>query len=506
MSINALPDPPSPTDSVSNFDAKAFEFLASLQTFRTQANSTADAMQTNADVTASIAMNMALPNYGGTSTTSLAIGTGARSFVTQSGKSWTVGQTVVVSNGANYMKGVVTGYTGTALDVNVTYAVGSGTFVSWTIGLSYAALGISPRAARVDVASVAGVVDLTANAPDTDDIQFTGNNAMTGFTAAVGRVFRFVVATGATPSFVNGASLITQRGANVQLAGGDSGELRVLAGGVVELLNFSSTALAVQVPLRQTILAGASAFVAIGPGLACNLVATATPLRLAFANGMGAAGASDFVGTLSADVTGYWSGLTANVVNYLFVDRNASTGALTAISSTLPYIAQDSVPAISVVNGQHTYVSDVGQMYVGNGSTATAVQRDAVGECLAGASTITSVVSYTKVGRYSNEQTTIAVATAYSFNSNIGTPFQRAIAWIECKTADVGYAVGDRIYVLGADANGSVYSGAAFWTTRNTCGFTFGGSGPKLPHKSTGTITDTVIGSWKVGFSVARGF
>jgi hypothetical protein len=114
--------------------------------------------------------------------------------------------------------------------------VGTQIFTAVSAAAARLALSVAPRAARVDVASVAGVVDLTTNAPDTDDIQFTGNNAMTGFTAAVGRVFRFVVAAGATPSFVNGANLITQRGANIQLAGGCSGELRVLSGGITEVL------------------------------------------------------------------------------------------------------------------------------------------------------------------------------------------------------------------------------------------------------------------------------
>lgn len=237
--IDALPVAPSPVNSPAEFDTNAFNFLAALATFRNQANSTALEVQNNADITAALALSMALPNYGGTSTTSLAIGTGAKSFVTQAGKSWTVGQVVVASNGGAYMKGTVTGYSGTALGVNVTSVVGSGTFASWTIGLSYTSLGLAPRAPRVDVATVAGTVDLTTAAPDTDDIQFTGNNAMTGFTAKAGRVFRFVVKPGDTPSLVNGAILDTQSGTNIQMYGGDTGELRVVTDNVVEVLKFT---------------------------------------------------------------------------------------------------------------------------------------------------------------------------------------------------------------------------------------------------------------------------
>lgn len=231
---------PAPNDPVEVFDANAFAFNVSLETFRTQVNDLALDMQNNADVAAALILGMALPQYAGTSTTSLAIGTGAKSFVTQSGKAWTVGQEVVASNGSAYMKGNVTGYTGTALDVNVTRTSGSGTLGSWTIGLSYKALGLAPRSTRIDVASVAGTVNLTTSAPDTDDIRITGALAITGFTVATDRVLR-VVAGGAF-TLTNGASLVTQTGANIVCAAGDTFQLRATAANVVEVLQFVSAA------------------------------------------------------------------------------------------------------------------------------------------------------------------------------------------------------------------------------------------------------------------------
>lgn len=509
MSIDELPVAPSQTDSVTDFDLNAFAFVAALQTFRTQANSTADEVQNNADITAALALGMALPNYGGTSVTSLLIGTGAKSFVTQSGKSWVAGQIVVASNGANYMKGTVTSYASTTLVVNVTRIVGSGTFASWTIGLSYDSLGLAPRAARIDVASVAGVVNLTTSAPDTDDIQFTGNNAMTGFTAAVGRVFRFVVAAGATPSFVNGGNLITHKGTNIQLADGDSGFLRVLTGGAVEVFGFVPALVAptVQVPVRQTTLSAATSFIAIGTGLACNLLATAIPARFSFAAGIGAAGAVDYVGSASADVTGFWSGLTANTTNYLFVDRNSGTGALTGVASLLPYIAQDSGVAISVVNGQHTYVYDTGQMYVGNGSVATAVQRTSVGECVAGASTISSVTSYAKLGRYDSGFTATlpAVSTQTSRNSNLGVVPASVRLLIECTTPDNGYAVGDLVFASGTSGNNGPI---AYTATRTTIGFSTGNTNAfvTFPKTGGGTGIGLTNANWKYKMTADRGW
>lgn len=73
----------------------------------------------------------------GTSTSSVAIGTGSKSFTTQAGKQWQVGQTLRLAyDASNYMTGIVTAYSGTSLTVNVQSIVGSGTRASWTIGIS----------------------------------------------------------------------------------------------------------------------------------------------------------------------------------------------------------------------------------------------------------------------------------------------------------------------------------------------------------------------------------
>ena len=137
MNIDALPPAPSATDPVDIFDAKAFAFNAALQLFRTQANVLGNEVQSNAAALAAVLLGMALPEYQGTSSSSLAVDTGAKTFVTQAGKGWVAGQIVVATNGVNLMRGYVTSYSGSDLVVNVTGVVGSGTFSSWTIGLSF---------------------------------------------------------------------------------------------------------------------------------------------------------------------------------------------------------------------------------------------------------------------------------------------------------------------------------------------------------------------------------
>lgn len=90
----------------------------------------------DAEWSASVALNA--PGTSATSTTSLAIGTGARSLVlAQTGKAFVVGQWVYLvdssSPASRWMHGTVTAFTpGTgAMTVNVVRIGGSGTFASW---------------------------------------------------------------------------------------------------------------------------------------------------------------------------------------------------------------------------------------------------------------------------------------------------------------------------------------------------------------------------------------
>ena len=79
-------------------------------------------------------------NSNGTSSTSLTIGTGSKTFTTQSGKAWVVGQFVVAADAAapstNWMVGQITAYSGTTLTIDVNQIGGSGTIANWSIGLT----------------------------------------------------------------------------------------------------------------------------------------------------------------------------------------------------------------------------------------------------------------------------------------------------------------------------------------------------------------------------------
>lgn len=73
----------------------------------------------------------------GSSTTSLTIGTGSRSFTAQTGRNWAVGVTILrlYNSSSNWMEGLVTAYDAStgAATINSVASAGSGTYTSWVI-------------------------------------------------------------------------------------------------------------------------------------------------------------------------------------------------------------------------------------------------------------------------------------------------------------------------------------------------------------------------------------
>jgi hypothetical protein len=88
---------------------------------------------------------------------------------------------------------------------------------------------------RIDVAS-ATTVDLTANAPNTRNINITGTTTITGFTVAIGQVY--FVRFNAALTLTNNAAIITQTGANITTSAGDTCILRATAANTVEILSY----------------------------------------------------------------------------------------------------------------------------------------------------------------------------------------------------------------------------------------------------------------------------
>ena len=141
-----------------------------------------------------IAAIIAAPDYAaalqGTSTTSLAIGTGAKTFTTQTGKQFAAGQYVIAvsdANAANYMFGTVTSYAGTSLVMNVISIGGSGTFADWTINLSGArgAAGAAGVATDLTPGAASALQLLRVNTAGTaiEGYTFSANTQWTTITA-----------------------------------------------------------------------------------------------------------------------------------------------------------------------------------------------------------------------------------------------------------------------------------------------------------------------------------
>lgn len=97
-----------------------------------------------------------------TSSSSVLIGTGAKTFTVPAGLGFVVGMTLRIANSStNYMTGDVTSYSSTTLVMNITAVAGSGTLASWNI--SMAAIGAS-TAATVSNAPAGNIAATTVQA------------------------------------------------------------------------------------------------------------------------------------------------------------------------------------------------------------------------------------------------------------------------------------------------------------------------------------------------------
>jgi hypothetical protein len=102
------------------------------------AETNAEAAQAAAEAARDLAQTYAAA-LKATSTSSVAIGIGEKTFTIQSGKQFAAGQFILIVDSAdsdNYMHGQVTSYTGTTLVVDVQDIGGSGTKTSWNVYVS----------------------------------------------------------------------------------------------------------------------------------------------------------------------------------------------------------------------------------------------------------------------------------------------------------------------------------------------------------------------------------
>lgn len=230
--IDALPTPPAATDPRSVFNTRMYAWIQALSGFQAQANQ----LEANASTAVT----------AGTSSTSNSIGTGTKTFTTQSGKMWAGGMYVAAidtANPTNYMVGQVSSYSGTELVMNSTTTNGSGTKTSWFIcmagapgpqgpsgSLSGASLSGSLNYARATVASAATTADIWGAAGN--QINWTGTTTCTGFpNAAQAGAERVLIIAADGAAFTAGANMLIEglaSGSTVTLAANDEVTVRAV--------------------------------------------------------------------------------------------------------------------------------------------------------------------------------------------------------------------------------------------------------------------------------------
>lgn len=260
-------------------------------------------------------------------------------------------------------------------------------------------------------------------------------------------------------------------------------------------------------PVRQTVLAGPIAggmpnlFPSSGSSLAFSTqsVTLATPLIVTAASGFGVTGATDSVYAFTGNLT---FALSANVTNYLYVDTRTGTPGAT----TLPPIYQfGGVP--SVVKGQFSFDCQAMIGTFGNGTRAVPAALVFLGEAVASAAGVVSVVTYAYNGVFDSGYLAglPAPGTALSRAHNLGTPDASASLTAKCLTAEGGYAAGQ---VLGglATLSGGTTGGAYPATTRLATMLVAGSNGFVAINASSGALFTLTPTNWAPRLVVRRGW
>lgn len=251
MTITALPTPPS-TNDPANFAVKADALLAALPTFVAETNATAAAMNLNSTTD--------------TSVSSVAIGTGTKSFTVSTGKSFQPGMYLILADSAapstNSIFAQITSYnTGTgALVVEGLTVRGSGTKSSWVISQSsaggaqagpIASSGITGAAVAGALAS-SGITGAAAS----------GAVTASGLTMATSRLLgRTTTSTGAVEEISVGAGLTLSGGVLATTATGITLGTTVAAttGTSIDFTGIPATAKRITINFAEVSLSGTAA-------------------------------------------------------------------------------------------------------------------------------------------------------------------------------------------------------------------------------------------------------
>ena len=186
---------------------------------------------------------------------------------------------------------------------------------------------------------------------------------------------------------------------------------------------------------RQCISASNGNFVTVTNVVDCTIVASVSvPIVCTFAAGFDSIGVPiDYIGSLSNNQT--LSNL-ATGSHYLYLERNATTGALTCNKTTIVPIYSNTAP-VSPATGQHWFktftdslTSQQGyKMYEWSGSVWVVRQRVFIGQAINGnGAGISSLASYATNRQYISDWLTVGLGTTMSFTHNLGMTAAEAAA------------------------------------------------------------------------------
>lgn len=223
-------------------------------------NDALDAVSAGFDDVQTDLLTAAAASLAGTSTTSVSIGTGSKSFTASTSKGWSVGQLLVAASAGTptaYMVGQVTAYNSStgALTINVaasTDTAGAGSYTDWNINVSgktgpTATLGGSASSGinELDGGTIASAATLNPWTSTLGNrVTVTSGTTITGFSAAP--------QAGSTRELVASGAVAITAGANVSIQGVASGETLTLAtGDVVQLRAMTTTTFRLTVQKAQ---------------------------------------------------------------------------------------------------------------------------------------------------------------------------------------------------------------------------------------------------------------
>lgn len=380
-------------------------------------------------------------------------------------------------------------------------------------GASLAGLALTDVLNGAQGADIVSAATINLDTATGNVVDVTGTTTITAVTLSQGhtRIVRF---TGIL-TLTNGASLVLPTGANITTAAGDYAVFVGYASSVVRVALYTratgaSLVSSVAVSVRQTVMSGpvdSNGLPNFGGSVGGATLTMSGTLVATAANGAGAAGNSDVIGT---GTNLAWTAPAGSGTGILYA--TISGGVLTPVVSSLAPVYQwGGTPAVTT--GQLTFNIQAMSGFLGNGATAPQTNWVAIGECAYTAGAWSGTITwYALMGRYKSATVATLPTTSVStnFNHNLGVPQQAvtrpATFWIVNTTAEQGYSIGD-VYRGWATANPFLIDPMTI-TGRNTMAAQSGsvGNGWDLAQRTGGAANGVTAADWSYYATIERGW